>query len=182
MNQFYTQTGDDGFTNLLGEGRVEKYDPRMEALGDLDEASACLGLARSICQAPGLPVLLLALQRDIYQIMAEVAATPENAQRFRSINAEKITWLEGHIAEITAQVVIPAEFIVPGDTHSSAALALARTVVRRAERRIAQLHHSGHITNHALLRYMNRLSSLCFACEILENHAIKAGPPTLAKI
>jgi cob(I)alamin adenosyltransferase len=155
MNLFYTQTGDDGFTNLLGEGRVEKNDPRLEALGALDEASACLGLARSVCQATGLPELLLAVQRDIYLLMAEVAATPENAQRFRSINSEKVSWLEGRIAEIST------------DCHSARVYRSCDLTGSACSRhRVApqavyyQLYCD--LMAQDLLRYLNRLSSFVF--------------------
>ena len=180
MTTFYTQTGDDGYTGLLGEGRVAKHTPRLEAIGALDEATAALGLARATCQAAPTAALLLTAQRDLYHVMAEVAATPENAARFRAITTERVTWLEQQTDALSAQVALPKEFILPGDSASGAAMALARTIVRRAERRVAQLIHAGEIENGELLRYLNRLSSLCFVLELLENGA--AGQATsLAK-
>jgi cob(I)alamin adenosyltransferase len=181
MPTFYTKTGDDGYTGLLGEGRVPKEDPRIEAVGTLDEATAALGLARASCQDPRSAPILLQVQRDLYGLMAEVASAPENAPRFRSIDAEKITWLEQQTDIISRQVELPKEFILPGDSPASAALALARTVVRRAERRVAQLLHTGELENPDLLRYLNRLSSLCFALELVENQAAGKAKPTLAK-
>ena len=181
MNTFYTSTGDDGFTGLLGEGRVPKYHPRTEAVGALDEASAALGLARAMCQDPKSALLLLEAQRDLYHIMAEISATPENAEKFRGITTAKVKWLEDQIDALVATVEMPREFIVPGDTTSGAALAVARTVVRRSERWVARLLHDHEIENGELLRYLNRLSSLCFILELTENQSAGKGKPTLAK-
>ena len=176
----YTGTGDDGTTGLLGEDRVSKDDPRIEALGALDEASAALGLARASCQAPQTPPILREVQRDLYKLMAEVAATSENAGKFKSIDASRVQWLEDQADAIHELVNIPREFILPGDTSSGAALSLARAIVRRAERRVTELFTLEELSNPELLRYMNRLSSLCFVLELLENQT--AGKPTsLAK-
>ena len=181
MSRFYTTTGDDGYTGLLGEGRVPKYHPRPEAVGTLDEASAALGLARASCLAEQTAPLLLQIQRDLYLLMAEVAATPDNAARFRKIGAERVEWLEGQAAGLEGLVQLPGEFIVPGDSTAGSALALARAVVRRAERRVAQLVHEKELENIDLLRYLNRLSSLLFILELLENGAAGRANPTLAK-
>ena len=181
MTQFYTRTGDDGFTGLLGEGRVPKYHPIPETVGTVDEATAALGMARATCEAEQSAPLILAIQRDLYHMMAEISATPENAERFRVIDEERVSWLEAQTDAIGALVEMPQEFIVPGDSPAGAALALARTITRRAERMVAQLMHSGEIENQELLRYLNRLSSLCFALELLENQAFGKSSPTLAK-
>jgi len=177
---FYTRSGDDGTTGLLGEGRVYKHHPRIEALGALDEASAALGLARASCLAQQTPPILRQVQKDLYKLMAEVAATPGNAETFRGIEAAHVDWLEAQTDAISQVVTLPRQFILPGDTPSGAALSLARTIVRRAERRISELFDLGELSNPELLRYLNRLSSLCFVLEILENQA--AGQSTsLAK-
>ena len=181
MSEFYTRTGDDGYTGLLGEGRVPKDHPRPEAIGALDEANAALGVARSACQMPETRKLILEIQRHLYQIMAEVAATPKNAERFRQITTEQVSWIEAQIAIFQAQVRIPNEFIVPGDTPAGAALDLARAVVRRAERRVTHLWHQDALENHALLHYLNRLSSLCFVLELFENQVGGQDQPTLAR-
>jgi cob(I)alamin adenosyltransferase len=178
--KFYTRTGDDGTTGLLGEDRVSKDHPRIEALGALDEASAALGLARASCLAPQTPPILREVQRDLYKLMAEVAATPENADKFKGIDATRVEWIEEQADEIETIVSLPKEFILPGDTPSGAALSLARAVVRRAERRVTELFQLKELANTELLRYLNRLSSLCFLLEILENQV--AGRDTsLAK-
>jgi len=177
---FYTRKGDSGKTGLLGDERVPKHHPRIEALGALDEASAALGLARASCKASQTPPILRTAQRDLYRLMSEVAATPENADRFKGIDAERVAWLEKQTDEISEMISLPKEFILPGDTPSGAALSLARAVVRRAERRVTELFELGELDNDELLRYINRLSSLCFVLEILENRA--AGQSTsLAK-
>ncbi len=181
MVKFYTKTGDDGYTGLLGEGRVPKYDPRPEALGTLDEASAALGMARAVCLTPGMGEMLITVQRDLYNLMAEVSATPENAPRFRKIDAGRVSWLEARTDALSGQVTLPKEFIVPGDFPGGAALALARTIVRRAERRVAQLLHTQQIENPQLLRYLNRLSSLCFVLELWEDQSSGKSSPTLAR-
>ena len=181
MTKFYTQTGDDGYTGLLGEGRFAKHAPRMEAIGDLDEATAALGMARATCQLPQSIEIILTVQHDLYQLMAEVAATPENAVRFRVISSERVAWLEEQTDAISAVVTLPREFILPGDSLPGAVLAMARTIVRRAERRVAKLLHTGELENQQLLRYLNRLSSLCFILEIQENQAAGKASPTLAK-
>ena len=168
MSPFYTQTGDEGKTGLLGEGRVAKFDLRIEALGALDEANAALGLARASVTAPQIGPIILEVQHDLYKLMSEVGATPENAEKFRFIDSARVKWLETQSDAITTKIEMPREFIMPGESPSSAALALARTIVRRAERRVVELQHSGGLENPSLLAYLNRLSSLCFALELFE--------------
>ena len=177
---FYTTKGDDGTTNLLGEGRVTKYHARIEAVGTLDESTAALGLARARCRDPHTAPILLEAQRDLYKFMAEVAATPENAESFHSIDVARVAWLEGQTDACSALVDMPKEFILPGDSLAGAALSLARTIVRRAERRVVELFDAGEVRNPNLQRYLNRLSSLCFVLELLENKAA-GNPTTLAK-
>jgi cob(I)alamin adenosyltransferase len=181
MTKFYTKKGDDGYTGLLGEGRAPKYDHRIETVGTLDEANAAIALARTLGTTELTASILIAVQKDLYHIMAEIAATPENAIRFRVVNDQSVERLEKQIEEISEKVAIPDGFIIPGDTKAGAALDLARTIVRRAERHIARLLISKKLENRELLRYMNRLSSLCFILELYENQAAGATAPTLAK-
>ncbi len=176
---FYTGKGDDGTTGLLGKGRVPKDDARIEAIGTLDESSAALGLARASARDPRCGPLLLKAQRDLYHLMAEVASAPENAEQFR-FDPERVTWLEAQIDSLAESVKVPAEFILPGDSKAGAALSVARAVVRRAERRLAEEIQRGGISNHELLHYLNRLSSLCFALELYENQST-GKPITLAR-
>lgn len=181
MKKFYTRTGDDGKTGILGEGRVEKFDLRMEALGTLDELSAALGLARSLQNDPQIGQRIVDIQRKLYEVMAEVAASQENAGRFAQINEGTLVSLEEEIDRISMQVEVPDGFIVPGESAESAAIALARTITRRAERRVAELLDRGDISNHFVLRYLNRLSSLFFIMELelIEKQAAKK--PMMAK-
>jgi cob(I)alamin adenosyltransferase len=181
MTRFYTQTGDDGYTGILGEGRTPKYDHRIETLGALDEANAAIGLARSMSEAPQTITILLEAQRDLYHIMTEIASLPENAARLRKISAERVNWLETQIELISNKVIIPSEFIVPGDSQAGAMIDLARTIIRRAERHIAYLLHHNDIENQELLRYVNRLSSLCFVLELFENQVAGKNETTFAK-
>lgn len=179
--KFYTRKGDDGSTGLLGEGRVAKSDLRMEALGSLDETTAALGVARSLCQSAGASETLVQIQRHLYGIMGEAAATAENAETFRTVGRQQVEWLEQQTDALTELVEVPREFIVPGDSPAGAAVDLARTICRRAERRMVELAERGDINNPALLHYLNRLSSYCFVLELLENKIAGSGRPTLAR-
>jgi len=181
MTKFYTKTGDDGNTGRLGKGRLPKHHILIEAIGTIDEASAALGLARAQVSSTGSGELILQVQKDLYHIMAELSATPENAEKFREVDAGRLAWLEGELELITDRVGMPSEFIVPGDTLPGAALALARTIVRRCERRVAELQQDEPIENPVILPYLNRLSSLCFALELSENLSGGASGPTLAR-
>lgn len=177
---FYTRTGDDGTTGLLGEERVPKTDARIETLGALDESTATLGLARAQARDPRCQGILLEAQRDLYKLMGEVAATPENADKFRFIDAARVGWIEAQIEALAATVTMPREFILPGDSLAGAALSMARAIIRRAERRVVELLAAKEIANPDLVPYLNRLSSLCFVLELVEN--VAAGKDTtLAK-
>ena len=169
MSKFYTRKGDDGTTGTLGKTRLPKYHPRIETVGTLDEATAALGLARALVESPEVDVILTKIQRDIYSLMAEVAATPENAAKFRSIKSSHVEWLEKQADALSEKIEMPTEFILPGETKGGGALSVARTVTRRAERRVAELLDEGELENKELLRYLNRLSSLCFILELVEN-------------
>lgn len=180
-SQLYTRAGDDGFTSLLGEGRVAKYMPQPEAYGTVDEASAAIGVARAAATSQRTRDVLLETQRDLYRLMAELAATPQAAARFRTIDDDRVRWLEEQTDAVTATIDLPREFIVPGDTLSGAYLDLARTVVRRAERVVTHLLHDGLIENAALVSYLNRLSSLLFVLELHEDALSGVSKVTLAK-
>ncbi len=172
---FYTRRGDDGTTGLLGKGRVPKNDRRIEALGTLDEASAALGLARAATVDERCGPLLLQAQRDLYSLMAEIASTAETAGQFH-FDAARVAWLEQQISLLEKTVQMPEEFIVPGDSLGGAALSVSRSVVRRAERRVVELVGGDRSANPALQQYLNRLSSLLFVLELVENQA--AGKQT----
>jgi cob(I)alamin adenosyltransferase len=177
---WYTARGDDGTTGLLGKGRVPKHHPQPEAFGAVDEASSFIGFARSLVQDTRVNEVLLQVQRHCYGLMAELAASPEAQAQFRQIGPEQISWLEAQTDAFGAQVELPREFVVPGDTAVDGALDVARTAVRRAERRVSFLLSEGVVENKALLGYLNRLSSLLF---VLGRYmAAQSGhAPTLAK-
>ena len=179
--EFFTRTGDDGTTGLIGPGRVPKDHPRPEAYGAVDEAAAALGLARSLTNLTSTRAILETIQRDLYRLMAEVASVPEEAPRFRSIGPERVAWLEAEIAKASEGVDEPSGFILGGDTPAAAALDLARTILRRAERQLVRLSHDGEIANPDLMRYLNRCSSLCFVLTLAEIHAAGLAGPTLAR-
>jgi cob(I)alamin adenosyltransferase len=162
MPGFFTGEGDDGSTGLLGPERIPKHHPRAEALGSIDEAAAALGLARGLVAETDLKEILQSMQRHLYQVMAEVAAPGENARRFRTIGTEQVGWLEQIIERFSKGIETPSGFLLGGDTPAGGALDLARTVVRRAERRLALLIDQGEVENGELLRYLNRASSVCF--------------------
>ena len=179
--QLYTRTGDDGYTGLLGEGRVAKYMPQPEAYGTVDEASAAMGVARAGAHSDLTKQLLLTAQRDLYKLMAELSATQKTAPQFRSIDEARVTWLEQQTDVVTAMVVLPHEFVVPGDTLPGAYIDLARAITRRAERFVVHLLHDGIIENTQLVRYLNRLSSLLFVLSLYENALAGVSQVTLAR-
>lgn len=179
--KFYSTAGDDGTTGLLGEGRVRKYHPRPDAYGSVDEAQASLGVARAAVQDPEVAAAILQVQRDLYHLMAELAAPKENAPQFRKIGPDQIRWLEEKTDSYGSHLNLPPEFTVSGDTVSGAALDMARTVVRRAERQVVRLYDEGLIENRDLLRYLNRLSALCFVLSRHEDSRAGQGSSTLAK-
>jgi cob(I)alamin adenosyltransferase len=179
--RWYTGAGDDGVTSLLGEGQVPKYHLQPEAFGTVDEASAALGLARASSQIDEVQQVLLAVQRDLYHLMAELAATREAAPRFRIIDPHHVDWLALQTDEFGARIAMPREFVVAGDTRAGAFLDLARTIVRRAERVVAKLCDADLCDNSSVLPYLNRLSSLCFVLARFEDQTGRPGPITLAK-
>lgn len=181
MTAFYTRNGDDGTTGMLGNQRIPKHSLRMEAIGSLDEANAGLGIVRSQARSVEVREIVIKIQKQLYMVMGEIAASKENAQKFRKIDQATISWIEGEIDRISNLVNIPREFIVPGDTNGGAFLALARTIVRRAERRVSELFSLNEIENKNLLSYLNRLSSLCFVLELYENNLVGKGDQTLVK-
>ena len=157
-----TRTGDGGETSLFGKDRVRKTDPRIEAVGDLDEAQATLGLARVALRARD-KAAVLELQRGLYVAMAEVATSPSGLERLRvRIDAEAVARLDEQIETLRLRANVEGRFVVPGEDAASAALDLARTVVRRAERRVVALADKKTIANRDLVRWLNRLSDVLF--------------------
>lgn len=159
--KIYTARGDQGQTDLLGE-RVTKDDPRIELLGELDESTSSIGFARSLSTWDNGAELLLTVQRDLYQVMAELAFTDSTRPDAMVFQGERVDWLEESIAKVQESVELPREFVVPGETTPGAALDVARTVVRRTERAAVRLAESGTAVNAEIIRYLNRLSTLMF--------------------
>jgi cob(I)alamin adenosyltransferase len=157
-----TGSGDDGTTGLLGGGRAPKDDPRIEALGTVDEASAALGLARSLTRHRRVKAICEELQRGLYRVGAVLATGPRSRATFAEITAVDVARLEALIAELEAQVKMPAAFILPGSTTASAALDLARTISRRAERRCVSMGRGKGAPHPQVGRWLNRLSLLLF--------------------
>lgn len=156
-------TGDGGYTSLLGEQRVPKYDARPETFGTVDEATSALGLARASTRDTTAREIILQMQRDLYVLMAELATPPKHqAAVGMRITSDHVAKLEIIEERLKGEVEIPNKFIIPGDSLDGAALDLARTIIRRAERMAARLLHEGVIANGEALRYLNRLSDVVF--------------------
>jgi cob(I)alamin adenosyltransferase len=161
MTRMWTGKGDDGTTGLLYGGRVPKASPRPTAVGDVDEAQAAIGVARAHA-APGgeLDTMLIALERDLWVLMAELATDDKNRAKLTpgqtAVTPEMIASLEAVADGVGQRFTLPTEFVVPGQNPVAAALDLARTIVRRAERSAAVIHVEGS----SALAYLNRLSSV----------------------
>jgi cob(I)alamin adenosyltransferase len=171
-----TKRGDDGTTGLLfGGDRIFKDDPRTEAFGAVDEAIAALGVARAELGLKaqygtvprildGLPDLILRLQRELFVVGAELATAPDAADRQKPgetrVTAAMVDGLDAVLAETEAAVELPREFVVPGETRLSAYLEMARTTMRRAERRAVALRRAEPVGDDHLLAYLNRLADL----------------------
>ena len=161
--KIYTRTGDDGTTGLFYGGRVAKDSELPSAYGAVDEAQAFLGLARAETTDPELAALLLALGRDLYVVMAELATALEN--RYKLVDGASratpamVAALEPMIDEFTSRFEMPTDFVVPGGTRVGALLDVARTVVRRAERAAMVAADESSST----IPYLNRLSDLLWA-------------------
>jgi cob(I)alamin adenosyltransferase len=161
-----TGGGDDGTTGLLGGGRARKDDPRLEAYGTVDEASSAIGLAKGLTANSRVRELCEELQRGLYRLGAQLATDPADAGKFGGVEPADVARLEEIAGGLEAEVPMPTEFILPGATAASGALDLARTVVRRAERRCLGL--TG--TSPVVLAYLNRMSFLLFVVGRYEEH------------
>lgn len=178
--KIYTRTGDTGQTGLFGGGRVSKTHPRVEAYGDIDELNAALGLARAIEMMPRVDEIIVSLQRDLFAIGA-LLATPDREKMKRqlekaSIDERRIRELEQAIDDGDAELEPLKSFIVPGGTPKAAALHVARTVCRRAERRVIALDQEEIPA--IVVVYLNRLSDLLFTLARVANHRAGAGEVT----
>ena len=165
MPRIYTKTGDDGTTGLLYGGRVPKDDAATEAYGTTDEAVAALGLARAAADVR-VADEILALQRELFVVGADLATNPQERGKLEPgvslVDRTMTERLERRIDELVAERALPSVFIVPGANAASAALDLARSVVRRAERHVVAMERAGRLVNDEVRRYLNRLSDLLF--------------------
>ena len=171
-----TRRGDDGTTGLhFGGERIWKDDARAEAFGDVDEAVAALGLARAELslrtQYGALPSnlaqlseMILRLQRELFVVGADLATAPGSRDRQKPgetrVTAEMVAGLDSSLSQAESAVVMPREFVVPGESRLSAALEMARTIVRRAERRAVAFRRAEPVEGDHLIPYLNRLADL----------------------
>jgi cob(I)alamin adenosyltransferase len=195
-----TTRGDDGTTGLLyGGQRIDKDDLRVEAYGTVDEAIAALGLARAnlgvkrrIGTLPaglgGLAQLILRYQRELFVVGAELATNRDAWDRLQDgrtrVSEEMVRNVERDLQELEAAIEMPREFVVAGETPTSAALELARTILRRAERRAVTLQKAGNIPGPNLVPYLNRLADLVWvlarAAERAESRTATPANPAVA--
>jgi cob(I)alamin adenosyltransferase len=179
--KIYTRTGDEGDTGLFGGGRVAKDDPRVEAYGAVDELNAAIGMARSVEMMPRVDEVLAPVQRDLFAIGA-LLATPDHDKMKEQlakarIDDERIAELERAIDAGESELEPLKSFILPGGTPKAAALHVARTVCRRAERRVITLQHTVPLPQLAII-YLNRLSDLLFVLARVANKRAGAGEVT----
>lgn len=171
--RIYTRKGDTGTTGLLfGGDRLSKADLRTDAYGTTDEAVSALGIARAAIGSETdrtearLGELILRLQRELFVVGAELATHPDRRDRLTDgvsrITASMVSALESEIDSLEELVEQPKEFVLPGESTTGAAIDLARTTVRRAERRAVALHDDGGLPDSQVLPYLNRLADLLF--------------------
>jgi cob(I)alamin adenosyltransferase len=179
LNRIYTKTGDDGTTGLVGGIRIRKDAARVEAYGEVDEANAAIGVAIVACRSgtssphlPALAELLASIQHDLFDAGADLATPVEPGEtgRLRIIPAQTLR-LEAAIDAHNDRLAALTSFVLPGGSPAAAALHVARTVVRRAERRAVTLRALEHAaTSPEVVMYLNRLSDLLFVLARVANH------------
>jgi len=178
-----TGKGDDGTTGLLYGGRIAKDDARTEAFGTVDEAVAALGVARAELAQSGLHDLaasVLRWQRELFVVAAELASKPTARERLADgvtrVSEGMLDGVESELSAYEARMTMPREFVVPGETRASAALEVARAVLRRAERRIVTLDRAGEHGSEWLPAYVNRLADLLWVLARVAEQAEHAAP------
>lgn len=161
----YTKRGDDGTTGLLYGGRVDKDDLRTEAYGTVDEAVSALGMARADLDVD-LAEHVLLIQRELFALGAQLATRSDDWERLEvgvsQVDQAMVDRIDGRIDEMTESHPLPQEFIVPGGSRPAAAIDLARTIIRRAERAVVRMKKAELLPDEAPLRYLNRLSDELF--------------------
>ncbi|HLH52488.1 MAG TPA: cob(I)yrinic acid a,c-diamide adenosyltransferase [Verrucomicrobiae bacterium] len=180
-----TKTGDQGFTSLMYKRRVSKCHPRVEAYGAVDELNAAIGLARASAPQIFVKNLLEPIQKDLVVLMGELATAVEDLPRyikdgFSLVTPELTAKLDASVKTIESQNVSFKGWATPGANPASAALDLARTVCRRAERRVCGLQESAQLHNPEIIIYLNRLSDLLWlAARWAETNPSQAGTPSV---
>jgi cob(I)alamin adenosyltransferase len=155
-----TKRGDGGQTGLSGGIRVSKTHPRVECYGTIDELISQMGFARSICEDAEVAEKLKTIQRELYKVGSAIATPPESKKTPPDITPAMVDALEAEVHRIEAEPGVLADWSLPGGSPDSAALDVARTVCRRAERLATRLVEEGVITNPSILAYINRLSDV----------------------
>jgi cob(I)alamin adenosyltransferase len=177
--KIYTKTGDAGDTGLFGGPRVRKSDPRVEAYGDVDELNAAVGVVRAILEDPEIEAELARVQAELFCVGAELA-TPHGAKARSAIPPVDPAWtarLERAIDAWQGELPPLTRFVLPGGTRTAAALHVARTVCRRAERRAVALAAEAEV-DPQVLSYLNRLSDLLFVAARIANARARRDEPT----
>jgi cob(I)alamin adenosyltransferase len=179
--KIYTKTGDQGETGLFGGGRVPKDHPRAAAYGDVDELNSALGVVRATAPADFFDPMLESIQRDLFSIGGHLA-TPDPAKVAKALekadlSPERVALFEQVMDEADGELPPLRSFVLPAGTPKAAALHLARTVCRRAERSVVHLSHENEVPE-LFLVYLNRLSDLLFTLARLANHRAGAGDVT----
>jgi cob(I)alamin adenosyltransferase len=163
--KIYTRRGDDGTTGLFYGGRIPKDGPGPEAYGTVDEAVAALGMARAAADRD-LAAEILRIQRQLFVVAAELATAPESRSKLEDevsrVTPAMVERLEADIDRVVAEVGSPTEFVVPGGSSVAAAIDLARTIVRRAERRTVTLIGAESNEGGNVVPYLNRLADYLF--------------------
>jgi cob(I)alamin adenosyltransferase len=173
-SKFYTAKGDHGDTTRLGgDVRLSKSSLLLEAVGAVDEATSAVGMARAVVDDADLKATLRTVQEHFVRLMAHLSATPDARTRYSGPGTDDLVWLETCIADLEAGLPPLRAFVLPGDSPSGAALHLARTAVRRAERRVVALVESEPGINAFSLAYLNRLSSLLFVAALHVDRSYK---------
>jgi len=162
----FNKKGDEGETSLLFGHRVAKSSLYCEAYGTLDEAVSCLGIARNVVTRDKTKELIRKIQKDLFVVCSELAMKPGDYEKFAAdftlVDDGMVNQLEGIINELESAIEMPRSFIIPGSSLGSGWLDFARTIVRRAERKVVALKEINEIHNNAILHYLNRLSDLLF--------------------
>jgi cob(I)alamin adenosyltransferase len=179
--KIYTKTGDAGETGLFGGGRVPKDHIRVQAYGDVDELNSAVGVARATVPAPFADALLESIQRDLFSLGGHLATPhPEKVRKAlekADLSEQRITLFERTMDEADGELPPLKAFVLPAGTPKSAALHLARTVCRRAERSVIALSHE-HEVPALFITYLNRLSDLLFTLARQANHREGKGDVT----